>query len=68
MNREEIARINALARKQKETGLSFEEKAEQELLRKKYVDSVKRNLTAQLEQITVVDENGNVIKPKKSSN
>jgi len=45
-----IARINELARKQRETGLSEEEKAEQNRLRRIYIDNIKHQVRQQLEQ------------------
>ena len=44
-----IERINFLAKKQREEGLTEEEKAEQAKLRKEYIDSVTGNLRAQLD-------------------
>lgn len=57
---EEIARINELYHKSKSEGLSEEELAEQQTLRRKYIDAVKGNLRAQLNNIDLVDEKGNV--------
>ena len=54
-----IARINELARKAKTTGLTPEETAERDRLRKAYIASVKANLTAQLDNTYLVDEHGN---------
>ena len=54
-----IARINELARKAKTTGLTPEETAERDRLRKAYIASVKANLTAQLDNTYLVDECGN---------
>lgn len=61
-----IERINFLAKKQREEGLTEEEKAEQEKLRKEYIDSVTGNLRAQLDNTYVVDENGKHKLEKKS--
>ena len=44
-----IARINELARKQRETGLSEEEKAEQATLRRLYIDNIKNQVRQQLD-------------------
>ena len=50
MEPKKIERINALARKSKSPeGLTEAEKAEQALLRREYIDAVKANLTAQLD-------------------
>ena len=46
MEQEKIARINALARKAKAEGLSPEEIAERDALRKEYIADVKRSLVA----------------------
>ena len=54
-----IARINELARKAKTTGLTPEETAERDRLRRAYIASVKANLTAQLDNTYLVDEHGN---------
>ena len=61
-----IERINFLAKKQSEEGLTEEEKAEQAKLRKEYIDSVTGNLRAQLDNTYVVDENGKHKLEKKS--
>ena len=46
---ETIARINELARKQREAGLSEEEKAEQANLRRLYIDNIKDQVRQQLD-------------------
>ena len=64
---EVIARINELARKAKAEGLTEEEKAEQAVLRREYIDSVKASLIGHLDNTYVVDEKGNKRKLKKNS-
>ena len=59
MTQEMIARINALAKKSWEQGLTAEEAAEQTKLRRAYIDAVKGSLKSQLDATTVVDANGN---------
>ena len=60
MNMDEvIARINVLARKAKESGLTEEELAERDKLRRIYIDSVKANLVGSLESTYIVDPDGN---------
>lgn len=54
-----IARINALAKKAKTVGLTDEELAERDKLRRIYIDSVKANLVGHLDNTYVVDEKGN---------
>ena len=59
MNMQEvIARINALAKKAKEEGLSPEEIQERDRLRRIYIDSVKANLVGQLENTYIVGPDG----------
>lgn len=55
---EVIARINVLAKKNKEDGLTAEELAERDKLRRIYIDSVKQNLVGQLENTTIVYPDG----------
>ncbi len=55
---EVIARINALAHKAKAVGLTEEELAERDRLRRIYIDSVKANLVGQLESTYVVSPDG----------
>ena len=54
-----IARINALAKKAKTVGLTDEELAARDKLRRIYIDSVKANLVGHLDNTYVVDEKGN---------
>jgi len=56
---EVIARINVLAKKAKTEGLTDEELAERDKLRRIYIDSVKANLVGQLDNTYVVDDKGN---------
>lgn len=68
MEQEKIARINALARKAKTEGLTPEETAERDALRKEYILDVKRSLVGQLENTTIVRPDGSrqkVTKKKK---
>lgn len=59
MNMDEvIARINALAKKAKAEGLTEEELAERDKLRRIYIDSVKANLVGQLENTYIVSPDG----------
>lgn len=65
MEQEKIARINALARKAKAEGLTPEETAERDALRKEYIADFKRSLVGQLEAITIVEEDGSRHKLRK---
>ena len=49
MEQEKIDRINALARKARTVGLTPEETAERDVLRREYIDAFKKNLVAQLD-------------------
>lgn len=57
-----IDRINELARKSRDIGLSEEEKAEQAILRKEYIEGFKNSLKQQLDCTYIVDEKGNKTK------
>lgn len=54
-----IIRINYLYKKSKEEGLSDEEKKEQELLRRKYIDNVKGNFRNEMAGIGRKSNNKN---------
>ena len=55
---EVIARLNVLAKKAKTEGLTPEEIAERDKLRRIYIDSVKANLTGQLDNTYIVNPDG----------
>ena len=65
MTKEQIARINELARKSKAEGLTDAEKAEQQELRQQYIKSIRADLTATLQNVSIADEQGNTVKLKK---
>ena len=68
MEQSRIDRINELARKAKTSeGLTPEEIQERDVLRREYIDSVKRNLAAQLDATVVQYPDGTRRKltPKK---
>lgn len=56
ITKKKIDRINQLARKSKAQGLTEDEKAEQQTLRREYIDSFKANLKAQLDQIEFAEK------------
>lgn len=62
---EVIARINELAKKAKNEGLTAEELTERDKLRRIYIDSVKGNLVGQLEHTTIVYPDGTRKKVQK---
>lgn len=60
MDESKIARINELYHKSKKVGLSDAELKEQLILRKEYIDSVRRNLRGQLDNISVKEADGSI--------
>ncbi|MCC8073540.1 MAG: DUF896 domain-containing protein [Clostridiales bacterium] len=67
MTQEKIKRINELYHKSKSIGLTDEEKDEQAILRREYIDSYKASLVGQLENTYIVDEKGNKKKVTKKN-
>ena len=59
MKKEDIDRINELARKAKTVGLTPEENEERAVLRRAYIDSVVGDLRQQLDNTYLVDSKGN---------
>lgn len=59
MDQQKIARINELARKSRESGLTPSELKEQKALRDEYIAAFRNNLKQQLDNIEIVkpDEN-----------
>ncbi|MFR2146019.1 MAG: DUF896 domain-containing protein [Faecalibacterium prausnitzii] len=65
MTNEKIARINELAHKSKTTGLTEAEKAEQQALRREYLDDIKASLRAQLNSTSIQEPDGTIHKLAK---
>ena len=65
METERLKRINELAKKQKETGLTDEERKEQAMLRADYLAAFRKNLEAQLGNTYIVDPDGTKHKLEK---
>lgn len=61
MDRQKINRINELYRKLKAEGLTEAEKKEQKILRREYIEAVKGNLLAQLNNIDIEEKDGTVV-------
>ena len=68
MTKEQIARINELARKQKAEGLTEEEKAEQLKLRGEYINAYKQSLISQLENTYILEPDGTKRKVRRKDN
>ncbi len=60
MTEEKIKRINELYHKAKNEGLTEAEKEEQQKLRKDYIESFKRNLRGQLDNISIKEADGSI--------
>lgn len=65
MDQKKIDRINELARKNKAEGLTLEEVAERDALRREYIDSVLGSLKSSLDNTYIMDEKGNKEKLRK---
>lgn len=60
-----IERINELAKKSREVGLTEEEKIEQKKLRDEYIAAFRGNLKQTLDHTYIMDEKGNKVKVGK---
>lgn len=58
MTQDKIQRINELARKSRDQGLTEAEKAEHQALRKEYVEAMKQSLKSQLDASLVIRPDG----------
>jgi uncharacterized protein YnzC (UPF0291/DUF896 family) len=65
MDQKKINRINELAKKSKNTDLTEQEKEEQTLLRKEYIEEYKKSLTESLDKIYILDGEGKEVKLQK---
>lgn len=61
----ELDRINELARKAKNVGLSGDEIAERAVLRQAYLSQIRGQVTNILSTVTVMDTEGNDVTPAK---
>ena len=60
MDNIKIDRINTLANKQKSLGLTEEEKQEQAALRKEYIETIRESLRANLNNISIKEDDGSI--------
>lgn len=58
ITQKKIDRINELARKSKSVGLTENEKEEQKILRREYVDAFKASLVSQIDNTVIVRPDG----------
>ncbi len=56
LNKKKIERINALAKKAKTTGLTDEETAERDALRREYINAIRQNFKQTLDNIEIIDK------------
>ncbi|WP_408011536.1 DUF896 domain-containing protein [Pseudalkalibacillus sp. A8] len=66
--KQKIDRINELARKSKDEGLSKKEQEEQRKLREEYLKAFRGGFKDQLRSIKVVDPEGKDVTPEKLKN
>lgn len=62
-----IKRINELSKKSKTEGLTEEEKKEQAELRQKYIKAFRQGMQNTLQNVYIVDKDGNKTQIKKKS-
>ncbi|GGG16894.1 UPF0291 protein [Lysinibacillus alkalisoli] len=65
LSQEKIARINELSKKAKEGTLTEREAKERSALRKEYLESFRKSMRTTIENVKVVDEEGNDVTPAK---
>lgn len=67
MENEKLLRINELYKKAKAEGLTPEEEKEQKALRAEYIAGFRQSLRAQLDNVYVIDKEGNEVKIGKKN-
>lgn len=65
ITKEKLARINQLAKKAKETGLTEIEAKEQSKLRGEYLQGFRSSMLNTLKSVKVIDPEGNDVTPEK---
>ena len=65
ISKEKLARINQLAKKAKETGLTEIEAKEQSNLRGEYLQGFRSSMLNTLKSVKVIDPEGNDVTPEK---
>ncbi len=60
MEQKDLDRINALYHKSKNEGLTEAEAAEQAALRKSYIETIRKNMRANLNNISVIEKDGSI--------
>jgi uncharacterized protein YnzC (UPF0291/DUF896 family) len=62
---DKISRINELSKKSKTVGLTIEEAKEQTSLRKEYLETFRSSMRSTIENVKVLDPQGNDVTPEK---
>ncbi|CAH0346069.1 MULTISPECIES: DUF896 domain-containing protein [unclassified Bacillus (in: firmicutes)] len=65
LSKEKMARINELSKKSKEAGLTEKEAKEQTKLRSEYLATFRNSMADTLENVTIIDPEGNDVTPDK---
>jgi uncharacterized protein YnzC (UPF0291/DUF896 family) len=65
LSKDKIKRINELAKKAKNEGLTMEEAKEQTNLRSEYLQAFRQSMKNTLQNVTIIDPNGNDVTPDK---
>ena len=65
MEKEQVQRINELARKKKTVGLTLDEEKEQAALRQQYLRDFREGMKQMLDQVYIQQENGEYRKLEK---
>lgn len=65
ISQEKLTRINELANKSKQEGLTLTEQKEQKKLRQEYLKNVRQSFKNQLKSTKIVDPDGNDVTPEK---
>ncbi|AQQ53674.1 DUF896 domain-containing protein [Planococcus lenghuensis] len=68
LSKEKLNRISELSRKSKSVGLSQEEAKEQSSLRAEYLKVFRSTMRNTIENVKVIDPNGNDVTPDKVRN
>ena len=65
LSKEKISRINELSKKKKMGTLTEAEAKEQTQLRKEYLDTFRNSMRETIENVKIVDQEGNDVTPEK---
>lgn len=66
--KDKLDRINLLAKKAKQDGLTSKEKEEQHKLRQEYLKNVRQSFKNEFKGMKIIDPNGDDVTPEKVKN